>query len=205
MRAITAIFNKAAGAACAAIFLLTCNVMVAAEVPDAIVVPPVVTNNDYRLGPEDVIDVFVWKEPDLSTNGLVIRPDGKVSLPLAGEIEATGKTADQLSKDITDKLQKYVNGPNVNVVVKQINSLKISVLGEVRKPDVYKIKNRLTVMDAIAMAGGFTDLARPTRIVVLRNTGQGQQRFRVNLKAVTEGSGQPFYLEPHDTVYVEGR
>jgi polysaccharide biosynthesis/export protein len=197
-------FRFTAGPLGATLMVLAGGLLVpAAEKPDATVVAPAI-NNDYRLGPEDVVEVFVWKEPDLSTN-VVVRPDGKISLPLVGELEVTGKSANQLQVEIEARLQKYVSQPVVNVMVKQINSLKISVLGEVRKPDVYKIKNRVTVLDAIAMAGGFTDLARPTKVVVLRNTPAGQQRFLVNLKEVTERQGQPFYLEPLDTVYVEGR
>ncbi len=160
---------------------------------------------DYRLGAEDVIDVFVWKEPELSTT-VVIRPDGKISLPLANELEASGKTAAELQAEISERLRRYITEPIVNVMVKQINSLKISVLGEVRKPDVYRIKNQVTVLDAIAMAGGFTDLARPTRVVVLRNTASGPQRIKINVKqTVADAAGQPFYLQPQDTVYVEGR
>ena len=164
-----------------------------------------VAGSDYRLGPEDVIDVFVWKEPDLSTS-VVIRPDGKISLPLANELEASGKTVTELQAEITERLRRYITQPIVNVMVKQINSLKISVLGEVRKPDVYRIKNRVTVLDAIAMAGGFTDLARPTRVVVLRNTATGPQRIKINVKqTVADNTAAPFYLQPQDTVYVEGR
>jgi len=160
---------------------------------------------DYRLGPEDVIDVFVWKEPDLSTS-VVIRPDGKISLPLANELVASGKTSAELEQEIAEKLKRYITTPVVNVMVKQINSLKISVLGEVRKPDVYRIKNRVTVLDAIAMAGGFTDLARPNRVIVLRNTPSGPQRIKIDIKqAVGSDSSAIFYLQPLDTVYVEGR
>jgi polysaccharide export outer membrane protein len=159
--------------------------------------------SDYRLGPEDVIDVFVWKEPDLSTT-VVVRPDGKISLPLANELEASGKTAAELQQEIVDKLRRYVTQPVVSVMVKQINSMKISILGEVRKPDVYRIKNRVTVLDAIAMAGGFTDLARPTRVIVIRNTAKGPQKIRINVKQVVTGTDQaPIYLQPMDTVYVE--
>jgi polysaccharide export outer membrane protein len=136
----------------------------------------------------------------------VIRPDGKISLPLANELEASGKTAAQLQQEITERLRRYITEPIVNVMVKQINSLKISVLGEVRKPDVYRIKNRVTVLDAIAMAGGFTDLARPTRVVVLRNGPAGPQRIKINVKqTVADEATAPFYLQPQDTVYVEGR
>jgi polysaccharide export outer membrane protein len=147
--------------------------------------------------------VFVWKEPELSTT-VVIRPDGRISLPLANELEASGKTAVELQQEITGRLSKYVVQPVVNVMVKQVNSLKISVLGEVRRPDVYRIKNRVTVLDAIAMAGGFTDLARPNRVIVLRNTPAGPQRIKINIKqVVADEGGAPFYLQTLDTVYVE--
>ncbi len=160
---------------------------------------------EYRLGPEDVVEVFVWKEPDLSTT-VMVRPDGKISLPLASEIEVTGKTASQLQQEITTRLQKYIDQPVVNVMVKQINSLKISVLGEVRKPDVYKIRNRVSVLDAIAMAGGFTDLARPNKVVVLRTSSSGPVRIKVNISQVVDNEDEtPFFLQPMDTVYVPGR
>lgn len=158
---------------------------------------------EYRLGPEDVIEVFVWKEPELSTT-VTIRPDGRISLPLASELEASGKTAAELQTEITTRLSKYVVEPVVNVMVKQVNSLKISVLGEVRRPDVYRIKNRVTVLDAIAMAGGFTDLARPNKVVVLRNSAAGLVRIKVNIKQlVDDESSAPFFLQTLDTVYVE--
>jgi polysaccharide export outer membrane protein len=158
---------------------------------------------EYRLGPEDVIEVFVWKEPELAAT-VVVRPDGRISLPLAAELEATGKTAAELQTEITARLSSYVVKPVVNVMVKQINSLKISVLGEVRKPDVYRIKNRVTVLDAVAMAGGFTDLARPNKVVVLRNTPAGPQRIKINIKRLVADNGaEPFYLRTLDTVYVE--
>jgi polysaccharide export outer membrane protein len=158
---------------------------------------------EYRLGPEDVIEVFVWKQPDLTTT-VVVRPDGRISLPLTNELEVNGKTAVQLQKEITDKLREYITQPIVNVIVKQVNSLKISVLGEVRKPDVYRIKNQVTVLDAIAMAGGFTDLARPSRVIVIRNAPSGPQRIKINIKQVVAGdSNASFYLQPLDTVYVK--
>src|ERR1700733_2801673 len=176
-----------------------------ASAADKTSLPPAGQTLEFRLGPEDVLDVFVWKEPDLSST-VTVRPDGKVSLPLAGELDASGKTAAQMQQEVTDKLALYIKQPVVTVIVKQINSLKISVLGEVRKPDVYRIKNRVTVLDAVAMAGGFTDLARPNRIVVLRKTAAGPVRFVVNINELVEDkNGTPFCLEPMDTVYVEGR
>ncbi len=197
---LTTYWNAAFGTIC--LFAGLAHVAVA---DDSSIKTAVSAGRDYRLGPEDVIDVFVWKEPDLSTS-VVIRPDGKISLPLANELEASGKTAAELQLEITERLRIYISEPIVNVMVKQINSLKISVLGEVRKPDVYRIKNRITVLDAIAMAGGFTDLARPNRVIVLRNTPKGPQRIKINVKqTVGDSAGLPFYLQPQDTVYVEGR
>jgi polysaccharide biosynthesis/export protein len=189
-------------------FLASASLCCVAFVARAADIPkpsPPAPPSEYRLGPEDVIDIFVWKEPDLSAT-VVVRPDGRISLPLANELDAGGKTAAQLQQEITEKLKRYITDPVVNVMVKQINSLKISVLGEVRKPDVYRIKNRITVLDAIAMAGGFTDLARPTRVVVLRRTPTGEQRIKINVnQVVADDHADPFYLEPLDTVYVEGR
>ena len=183
--------------------LLTCSATLATAADT--LKPPTVTprEGEYRLGPEDVIEVFVWKEPELTTT-VVIRPDGRISLPLANELEASGKTAVELQQEITARLSKYVVQPVVNVMVKQVNSLKISVLGEVRRPDVYRIKNRVTILDAIAMAGGFTDLARPNKLIVLRNTPSGPRRIKINIKQLVAGdSGAPFYLQTLDTVYVE--
>ncbi len=159
---------------------------------------------DYRLGPEDVIDVFVWKETELSTS-VVVRPDGKVSLPLIGELEASGKTAAQLQSEIAGKLKQYLADPVVNVIVKEVNSPRISVLGQVRKPDVYRMKQKVTVLDAIAMAGGFTDFAKRDRVVILRN-GSGSadhQRIKVNLDQAVKDGRNVLYLEPSDTIWVE--
>jgi polysaccharide export outer membrane protein len=190
--------------AASAIILLTAGAALvkAADSPKA-PTRPGLGEAEYRLGPEDVIEVFVWKEPELTTT-VTVRPDGRISLPLASELEASGKTAAELQQEITTKLSKYVVQPVVNVMVKQVNSLKISVLGEVRRPDVYRIKNRVTVLDAIAMAGGFTDLARPNKVIVLRNTPAGPQRIKINIKQLVEDeSGVPVFLQALDTVYVE--
>src|SRR5260370_12360876 len=133
--------------------------------------------SESGLGPEYVIDVFVWKEPELTTT-VVISPDGRISLPLTNDIEASGKTVVQLQRDVTEKLREFIAQPVVSVIVKQVNSLKISVLGEVRKPDVYRIKNRVTVLDAIAMAGGFSDLAKQKNGVVIRNRPFGPHTIK---------------------------
>src|SRR5258706_6721844 len=112
-------------------------------------------DSEYRLGPEDVISVFVWKQPELSPT-VVIRPDGRVSLPLLGELDATGKTAVQLQTEITKQMLQYIVDPKVNVMVKEVNSPSIAVLVQVQRPYRYRIRLRITALDAIAIAARFT-------------------------------------------------
>jgi polysaccharide export outer membrane protein len=158
---------------------------------------------EYRLGPEDQIQFHVWKEPDLSTD-VVVRPDGKISLPLIGEIEAVGKTATQLQEETAKRLKQYVTDPVVTVIVKEINSPKISVLGQVKRPDVYHIKQRMTVLDAIALAGGFTEYADRNKVVIIRGAKYGVQRIKLNLKPlIKNGRSSLAYVQPADTVLVE--
>jgi polysaccharide export outer membrane protein len=156
------------------------------------------------LGPEDVIEVFVWKEPDLSTTA-VVRPDGKVSLPLIGELHTSGKTAVELQKEISQKLAQYVAEPVVNVIVKEVNSAKVSVLGEVKTPGVYKIKDRATLLDAIALAGGFTEYAKRNKVTVIRPVTTGEQKL-IKLNAddqIKRGESELFYIMPYDKIYVQ--
>lgn len=159
-------------------------------------------DGEYRMGPEDVVQVWVWKEADLSTTA-VVRPDGKLSLPLIGELDAKGKTATQLQGEVRTKLTTYIAEPVVTVIVKEINFPKISVLGQVHKPDVYKIRQKTTVLDAIALAGGFTDYAKRDKVVIIRNTSSRPQRIQVDLKHPDEDHKGAFYLEPSDTIYVQ--
>lgn len=160
--------------------------------------------SEYQLGPEDVIQVFVWKENDLTTT-VTIRPDGKISLPLIGEVVASRKTSNQLQGEISEKLKAFLlSTPIVNVIVKEVNSPKVSVFGEVRKPDVYKIKQRTTVLDAIAVAGGLTEFAKKNKVVVIRDSAKGPQKFTLNLDSMLDGGKEPiFYLQPGDTIYVQ--
>jgi polysaccharide export outer membrane protein len=157
--------------------------------------------SEYRLGSEDLIESFVYKEPELTTTA-VVRPDGKVSLPLVGEIQATGRTALELQAEVTAKLLVYISDPVVSVIVKEINSPKISVFGEVRWPDVFPIKQRMTVLNAIALAGGFTEFAKRDRVIVIRDAASGPERIKLNLERLIK-NGAPFYLQALDTVFVE--
>jgi polysaccharide export outer membrane protein len=156
----------------------------------------------YLMGPEDVLEVFVWKEPDLSTSAAV-RPDGRITLPLVGELVAAGKTPQELQQEITAGLSEYVELPVVTVMVKSINSAQVSVLGEVRRPGRFRIAQRATVLDAIALGGGFTEFAHPRDVTVLRRTANGIRKIRVDVQYLVNHGGSPLVLEPGDTVYVE--
>lgn len=164
---------------------------------------PAAGESEYRLGPADVLEVFVWKEQELSTM-VPVRPDGNISLPLVGELRASGKTPSQLRDEITERLRQYVTNPVVNVVVKEVNSSRIAVLGQVRRPDSYKISHRVSIIEAIAMAGGFTEYAKRSRIIVIRNGSSGSHSFKLDfMRLIKNNSGETFYLQPSDTVYVE--
>jgi len=159
---------------------------------------------EFRLGPDDVIEVFVWKEPELSTT-VVVRPDGKVSLPLIGELPTSGKTAMELQKEIGVKLAQYISEPVVNVMVKEVNSAKVSVLGEVKTPGIYKIKDRATVLDVIALAGGFTEYAKRSKVTIIRPASSGEQkRIMLNVDdQIKSSKGDLFYILPYDKVWVQ--
>ena len=160
-----------------------------------------VASAEYRLGAEDLILCFVYKEPELTTT-VVVRPDGMISLPMAGLIQATGKTTTELETAITLKLHEFVGDPVVTVIVKEINSPKVSVLGQVNKPDVFPIRQRMTALNAIALAGGFTEFAKRDRVLVIREGPSGQETIKLNLKKLSKDSA-PFYLQATDTVFVE--
>jgi polysaccharide biosynthesis/export protein len=160
-------------------------------------------DGEYRIGPEDVIEVFVWNEEELAVTA-VVRPDGKITVKLIGDIVASGKTAKELESEIRTKLVPFIEGAKVNAVVKEINSPKVSVGGEVRKPDVYTIKQKTTVLGAISLAGGLTEYAKKDKIVVMREGPGGQQQFTLKLNDMVRGSNPSvFYVEPGDTIYVK--
>ena len=160
--------------------------------------------SEFKLGPDDVIEVFVYKEPELSPT-VVVRPDGKISLPLIGELPVIGKTAVELQKEIAQRLAHYIAEPTVNVIVKEVNSAKVSVLGEVKTPGMYKLKDRATVLDAVALAGGFTEYAKRDKVTLIRFEPNGQQhRIQLNVDDQIKGrKGDLFYILPYDKIYVQ--
>ena len=161
-------------------------------------------DNTFVIGNDDVLAINVWKEPDLSLSSHV-RSDGKITLPLIGEVQAAGLTPLQLEQELTTKLQDYITKPEVAVMVEQINSEKFNILGQVLKPGSYSLTLAPTIVDAIAIADGFRDFAKQKSIYILRHTpGGGETRIAFNYKKFIKGKNlQPnIKLEPHDTVIV---
>jgi polysaccharide export outer membrane protein len=161
-------------------------------------------DNTYVIGVDDVLAINVWKEPDVSRT-VPVRSDGKISLPLAGEVQASGETPKQLEKALAAKLQSFISEPEVTVIVTEVRSQKFNVLGMVSKPGSYPLTNSSTVLDAIAQAGGFRDFAKQKSIYVLRQNSDGSQvRLPFNYKEVIKGkdSGQNIKLQPRDTIVV---
>jgi polysaccharide export outer membrane protein len=161
-------------------------------------------DDTFIIGVDDVLAVNVWKETEVSRS-VPVRSDGKISLPLVGEVQAAGETPHQLETAIAKRLQSYISEPEVTVIVQQINSQKFNILGQVTKPGFYSLANSPTVLDAIAMAGGFRDFAKKKSIYVLRqNTDGTTARLPFNYKDVIQGknAAQNVKLQPHDTVYV---
>jgi len=158
----------------------------------------------YIIGNDDVLSISVWKEPDL-TKVIPVRSDGKISLPLVGELQATGKTPLQLESSISEKLKSFITTPEVNVIVQQVNSRKFNVLGEVTKPGSYALTASTTIMDAIAIAGGFRDFAKKSGVYILRKGPDGKEaRLNFNYKSFIKGknSDQNIRIEPNDTIIV---
>lgn len=158
----------------------------------------------YLIGSADVLAITVWKEPEVSRS-IPVRPDGKISLPLVGEIQAAGRTPLQLEHEIAIRLQAYINKPDVTVIVQQINSEKFNILGRVMHPGSYPMSSSITVLDAIATAGGFQEFAKQKSVYILRPNPQGgQARIAFNYKEVIKGKHpeQNIRLEPHDTIIV---
>src|SRR5256885_4084226 len=136
--------------------------------------------SDYIIGPEDMLQVSVWKNETMSRT-LPVRPDGKISLPLLDDIQAAGLTPLQLRDKIAAALAEFMPNPEVAVSLIEVRSYRVSVLGEVQKPGVLQLKAPTTVMEALALAGGFKDFASPSKIIIFRKDGSGQtQRLRFN-------------------------
>ena len=161
-------------------------------------------DNTYIIGDDDVLSINVWKEQEVSKT-VPVRSDGKISLPLAGEVQASGETPLQLEKILATKLQSFISEPEVTVIVTQINSQKFNILGMVNKAGTFPLTSSLTVLDAIALSGGFKDFAKQKSIYILRkNPNGGESRLPFNYKEVIKGKNteQNIKVQPGDTIVV---
>ncbi len=160
--------------------------------------------NAYAIGIGDVLEISVWKNPDLSTT-VPVRPDGRISVPLLGDVQAAGMTPLALKQSLTDGYKEYVTAPGVSVVVKEIHSRKIFVTGEVAHPGTFDLEQRMKLMQALALAGGLTPYAKG-KVVVLRDSRDGRQekRYEVDIKAIVKGKRPQdnILLFPGDTLVV---
>jgi polysaccharide biosynthesis/export protein len=162
------------------------------------------SDSSYVIGANDVLAINVWKEPDISRS-VPVRSDGKISLPLVGELQAGGQTPRQLEEEITKHLQSYISEPEVTVIVTDSKSQRVNIMGMVSRPGAYLLTSATTVLDAIAMAGGFKDFAKQKSIYVLRQNADGtQQRLSFNYKEVIKGKNpeQNVRLQAGDTVVI---
>jgi polysaccharide biosynthesis/export protein len=159
------------------------------------------TPAEYRLGVEDVVQVAVFREPELGVTAPV-RPDGKLTIPAVGEIAAAGRTARELEEDIGAKLKGRISAPVVSVVVKEVNAARVFVLGEVARPGAYPLRGAMTVLQVLALAGGVTDFAARGDIVILRRGNQGGDVTRIPVDYSEAVKGTTVDLYPGDTVVV---
>jgi polysaccharide biosynthesis/export protein len=164
----------------------------------------VTATSEYTIGTEDILAINVWKEPEIS-RVVPVRPDGKVSVPLIGDVQAKSLTPKQLQANIQQALRSFLSNPEVSVIVQEVRSQKFNVLGEVQKPGSYPLATPTKVLDALALAGGFRDFAKVKKIYILRVRADGsQERIPFNYRDVVSGKHieQNVELQSHDTVIV---
>src|ERR1051326_8309908 len=162
-----------------------------------------ITDDNYVIGPEDVLTIFVWKEPEL-TQTLAVRPDGKISLPLLNDLEASGYTTLQLKEKIISGLKQYIASPTVTVIVQASRSQKASIIGEVTKPGTYLISGPTSVVNLISLAGGFRDFAASDKVNIIREENGKKNTYRFNYRDFIKGKNldKNIQLKPGDIVVV---
>lgn len=180
--------------------------------PDVIAEANSANQKQFVLGPEDVLEIRVWRSEDLTQKDLVVRPDGKIAMPLIGDVDVSGRTASEVAAQIAGLLKVYKDNPSVSVKVKEVNSYHVYVLGDVAKPGKYQLKSLATVLQAIAMAGGFTPYAAKNQMQVRRTVvGQDGQSKQLRIPAryddLVSGNGEikDFVLKAGDVVVVPNR
>jgi polysaccharide export outer membrane protein len=156
---------------------------------------------EYKIGPQDVLQIDVWKEPEI-TRTIPVRPDGKISLPLLNDIQAAGLTSLELAANIRDGLKKFLNNPQVTVTVSAINSRRIYITGEVGRPGATPLTPNMTALQALSSAGGFTQFAKIKNIYILRQEGDKQVRIPFSYKDVVAGKKPDVPLKAGDVIVV---
>ena len=164
-----------------------------------------IVTSDYTIGPEDVLEITVWRNTDLS-KVVAVRPDGRISLPLIGDVGAAGRTAAELARAIAEKLKEFKENPQVSIVVKEVNSYAIYVLGEVTKPGKYPLLSKTTLLQAITLASGFTPAAARNKMVIFRFGDQNGKDIKIKASyddiIMRDESLQNVQLKPGDTIVV---
>jgi polysaccharide export outer membrane protein len=157
----------------------------------------------FRIGPEDVLDISVWNNAALS-RVVPVRPDGKISLPLLDDVQAAGLTAVELRDALNRRFVEFIPTPEVSVVVREVRSFKVSVLGQVKTPGRYELRSRATILDVLALAGGFADFADKTRLLIVRQDGNTTRRYVFNYTKFVSGDDvkQHPFLQPGDVIVV---
>jgi polysaccharide export outer membrane protein len=171
--------------------------------PAAVVARPATDDPNYMIGAQDVLDISVWKEPEVSRT-VPVRPDGKISLPLLNDVQAAGLTPSQLAAQLTESLKKFVANPQVTVIVTTINSQRIYLMGEISRPGAYPLLPGMTVLQALSSGGGFTPYANLKKIYLLRQESGKQTKYPFNYKEVIAGKNQAqnISLKAGDTIVV---
>jgi polysaccharide biosynthesis/export protein len=161
-------------------------------------------SNTYIIDGGDILEIITWKEPELSKEEVLVRTDGKISFPFLDDLQAAGLTPIELKQKIEDGLKKYVEFPYVTVQVKKPDSKRIYILGEVLKTGEYPLEKRLTVLQAFALAGGFTEWASKKEIILLRYEDGKEKIYRVDYRKIIDGKdlSNNLVLRPHDTIIV---
>lgn len=174
-----------------------------ASSPTTTTTPPPLPS-DYVIGVDDVLAISFWRDPDMTADPVVVRPDGRISMPILNEIEAAGLTPEQLRLNITEAAMKFKDDPIVQVAIKQVNSRRVFLMGEVAKPGPYPLSSKLTVMQLLALAGGVSEYANKEEIAVLRTENGRPRSYRVNYKDIMRGRNlqQNIELKVGDTIVV---
>ena len=188
--------------------LVVIAVVVACWAPTAGLAQPVEASSpgsvvEYVIGVEDVLDIVVWREED-TTLEVIVRPDGKITVPLVGDVQAAGRTASEIAAQLTESLSRYIKEPLVAVIVSQINSFRVYVIGEVNAQGVLELRQRTRLLQALALAKGLTEFADKSDIVLIREENGRIERLQFDYKKLVkdENSSDNIYVKPGDTIIV---